>query len=303
MSSKLQPVRPEDIPLGIPLAWHVYDKLGNLLLSEGSMVETQRQIDNLCASGLFREKSAVNRNWAKPVVRAEPAGKPKLVEKSKPVAQIEDLLDIKIGIGDTVQLQDTSSDKQRYFVKMIGFLNKRSVLVSHPRQNDKLSFIKEGAGFLVRGFAGTKTYEFNSNVISVSLSPYPYIHLAFPAQVKTINMRGAVRIKLRLVCSIESQVTGLKMSAIIEDMSISGARIQATKAFGEAGEAVSVGMRMQVGEENQVFLVSAVIRNVHQEMDSQTGNEIFMHGMEFVQTQSVDLTVLQNYIYKSMLEG
>jgi c-di-GMP-binding flagellar brake protein YcgR len=62
-------------------------------------------------------------------------------------------------------------------------------------------------------------------------------------------------------------------------------------------------MRMQMGEENQVFLVSAVIRNVHQEKDGQTGGEIYMHGMEFVQTQGVDLTVLQNYIYKSMLEG
>ena len=301
MSNKLQPVKPDDIPLGIPLAWHVYDKQGNLLLREGVMVETQRQIDTLCASGLFREKSVINRT--RPAVRTEPAGKSKPVEKSKPVTQIEDLLDVKIGIGDTVQLQDTSSDKQRYFVKMIGFLNKRSVLVSHPRQGDKLSFIKDGAGFLVRGFAGTKTYEFNSNVISVCLSPYPYLHLAFPAQVKTINMRGAIRIKLRLVCSIESQTTGAKVSAIIEDMSISGARIQATKAFGQVGDAVSVGLRMQVGEENQVFLVSAMIRNVHQEMDSQTGNEIFMHGMEFVQTQSVDLTVLQNYIYKSMLEG
>lgn len=301
MSNKLQPVKPDDIPLGMPLAWHVYDKQGNLLLREGVMVETQRQIDTLCASGLFREKSAINRTRS--AVRTEPAGKSKPVEKSKPLTQIEDLLDVKIGIGDTVQLQDTSSDKQRYFVKMIGFLNKRSVLVSHPRQGDKLSFIKDGAGFLVRGFAGTKTYEFNSNVISVCLSPYPYLHLAFPAQVKTINMRGAIRIKLRLVCSIESQTTGAKVSAIIEDMSISGARIQATKAFGQVGDAVSVGLRMQVGEENQVFLVSAMIRNVHQEMDSQTGNEIFMHGMEFVQTQSVDLTVLQNYIYKSMLES
>lgn len=301
MSSKLQPVRPEDIPLGVPLAWHVYDKSGNLLMREGALVENQRQIDGLCAKGLFREKIAVNRSRLEQ--RSEPEGKSRLAEKSMPAAQVEELLDLKISIGDTVQLQDISSDKQRYFVRMIGFLNKRSVLVSHPRQDEKLSYIKEGAGFLVRGFAGTKTYEFNSNVINVCLTPYPYLHLAFPAQVKSINMRGAVRIKLKLVCSIESQETGAKTVAIIEDMSISGARIQAGKPFGKVGEAVSMNLRLQVAEENQVFMISAMVRNVHQELDTQTGAEIYMHGMEFIQTQSVDLTVLQNYIYKSMLES
>lgn len=224
-------------------------------------------------------------------------------EKSKPAEKTEDLLSLKLTIGDTLQLQDFSSDKQRYLVNLIGFTNKKSVLVTHPRHDDKLSFIKEGQGFLVRGFAGTKTYEFNSNVISVCLTPYPYLHLAYPAQVKTTSMRGAVRIKLRLVCSVESQATGLKVPAFIEDMSISGARINARKTLGKVGDTVSVGLRMQIEGENQVFLVSSVIRNVRSEADGQTGEMIVMHGMEFVHTHSVDLMTLQNFIYKSMLEN
>ena len=298
MSSKLQQVKPEDIPLGMPLAWHVYDKSGNLLMQEGAVIETQKQIDGLCARGLYREKSQKN-------ARVEPVSQPaqKVAEKSLPAPQIVELLDLKLGIGDTVQMQDITSDKHRYFVRMIGFLNKRSVLVSHPRQEDKLSYIKEGAGFLVRGFAGTRTYEFNTNVINVCLTPYPYLHLAFPAQVRSINMRGAVRIKLKQVCSIESLDSGTKTSAIIEDMSISGARVQAGKPFGKVGEEVTISLRLQFAEENQVFMIPSMIRNVHQELDAQTGSEVYMHGMEFIQTQSVDLTVLQNYIYKFMLES
>jgi c-di-GMP-binding flagellar brake protein YcgR len=299
MKDKLQPVKLNEIQVGQPLIWTVYDKFGRLLLREGALVESQRQLEGLCENGLFRDgrNEAVNRKGAAGPAVSESVGKP------RPAEQVEDLQAIKLAIGDTVQLQDFSSDKQRYFVKLIGFMNRRSVLVSHPRQDDKLSFVKEGQSFQVRGFAGTKTYEFSSNVISVCLTPYPYLHLSFPPQVKTTNMRGAVRIKLRLPCSIESQAASLKVSAIIEDMSISGARIHAASAFGKVGDAVSVSLRMQVGGENQVFLVSAVIRNVSREKDSQTGSEITMHGMEFVQSVSVDLTVLQNYIYKSMLEG
>jgi hypothetical protein len=46
-----------------------------------------------------------------------------------------------------------------------------------------------------------------------------------------------------------------------------------------------------------------MIRNVRVEMDAQAGTEVVMHGMEFVHSQSVDLTLLQNFIYKSMLEA
>ncbi len=293
MENKLQSLGAGEIKVGRPLLWTLYDKAGRVLLREGTLIESLQQIDEVAGNGLFRERKAVSRADS----ASGGAGKHIAVE------QVEDLQAIKLAIGDTVQLQDFSFDKQRYFVKLIGFMNRRSVLVSHPRQDEKLSFVKEGQGFLVRGFAGTKTYEFSSNVISVCLTPYPYLHLAFPPQIKTTNMRGAVRIKLRLPCSIESQVTGQKVSAIIEDMSISGARIHASKAFGAVGDAVSVSLRMQVGGENQVFLVSAVVRNVSREKDSQTGGDIVMHGMEFVQSVSVDLTVLQNYIYKSMLES
>ena len=299
MSEKLLPVKLNEINVGMPLLWTVYDKEGRLLLRQGAVVETQRQLEGLCENGLFR-----NSKWD--AVVKKPSATPDSEAKGgkhAPAEKIEELQSIKLAIGDTIQLQDFSSDKQRYFVKLIGYTNKRSVLVSHPRQDDKLSFIKEGQGFLVRGFAGTKTYEFNTNVISVCLTPYPYLHLAYPAQVKSTNMRGAVRIKLRLVCSIESATTGLKVPAIIEDMSISGARIHCSKAFGHVGDAVTVGLRMQVGGETQVFLVSSLIRNVREENDSQTGEKIIMHGMEFVQSQDMDLTLLQNFIYKSMLEN
>ena len=307
MDDKLQPVRLNEIHIGRPLAWTVYDRDGRLLLREGAIVESQRQLEGLCESGLFRnvQWTPVVKGSARGNVEPSASGAEPTVGKSGHVEKVEDLTTLKLAIGDTLQLQDFSSDRQRTFVKLIGYTNKKSLLVSHPRQDEKLSYIKEGQGFLVRGFAGTKTYEFNTNVISVCLSPYPYLHLAYPAQVKTTNMRGAVRIKMRLVCSVESKASGQKAPAIIEDMSISGARIHCSKAFGEIGDMVSVGMRMrmQADGDNQVFLVSSVIRNLREDVDSQTGEKFVMHGMEFVQSESVDLPLLQNFIYKSMLES
>jgi c-di-GMP-binding flagellar brake protein YcgR len=294
MDDKLQPVRLSEIKIGRPLVWSVYDKFGRLLLGEGALVESQRQLDGLSDNGLFREDTGDD---------ASRRGPPETVhgKKGQPVEHFDDLMSLKLNIGDAVQLQDFSSDKNRVYVKLIGFFGKKSVLVSHPKHEDKLTFIKEGQSFLVRGFSGTKTYEFNSNVISVSLAPYPYLHLTYPPQVKTSHMRGAVRIKIKLVCSIEVKDSGLKVSAIVEDMSISGARIHASKPLGKVGDEVAIGLRMKVDDDYQVFLVNSVIRNVHAETDSQTGEHYVMHGMQFIQTVSVDLMMLQNFIYKSMV--
>ncbi len=292
MAHRFVPVKDREIEIGKPLAWSVYDKFGNLLLREGNQVDSQRQIEGLSENGLFRETIFVSRGRA-----------PEPQEEKASAEKYEDLQSVKLSIGDAVQLQDTSAGKQQYYVRLIGFLNKKSVLVSHPTVNDKLCFIKEGNGFLLRGFSGTKTFEFHTNVISVCLSPYPYLHLAFPPQVKTTNMRSSVRVKFKSVCSVESLVTGDKVAATIEDMSISGARIHAKKAFGKVGENVTISLRLQVENETQIFNVPAIVRNLSMETDSQTGGEVVMHGLQFVPTLTMDLTMLQNVIYKRMLEA
>src|SRR5512136_666879 len=149
-------------------------------------------------------------------------------------AASSDLYSVKIGIGDIVQLQDFSPAKQRYYVKLIGYLNKKSVLVSHPVYNEKLLFVKKGESFLVRGFSGTKTYEFTADVINVCLTPYPYLHLSFPPKISTVNMRSALRAKIRLACSVKS-TDDEATPGTIEDMSISGARIHSKTEFGRVG--------------------------------------------------------------------
>lgn len=295
MDTQLQPVRQADIQVGKPLVWTVYDKFGRLLMREGAIVESQRQLEGLSENGLFRD---LNEAPVRRGVASEAAEKPATPEAS----QNEELRALKLNIGDAIQLQDYSADKHRYFVKLIGYAERKSLLVSHPTLNDKLSFVKDGDSYLVRGFSGTKTYEFNASVLAVCLTPYPHLHLTYPAQVKTVNMRGAVRIKLRLVCTLETTAGGAKLPAVIEDLSISGARVRADKAFGQVGDKVTVGLRLQIEGESQVFLVQAVIRNVRGEPDSQTGRPVIMHGLEFVQTMSLELTMLQNYVYRSMLE-
>lgn len=293
MAYRLVPVRDREIEIGKQLIWSVYDKFGNLLLREGNLVSSQRQIDGLSANGLFRETVFVSLNR-----NTENA-----VEKPPVNEQYAELLSIKLATGDALQLQDISAGRQQYYVRLIGYVSKKSVLVTHPTINDKLCFIKEGHGFQLRGFSGTQAFEFNTDVVSVCLSPYPYLHLAFPARVKTTTKRGAVRVKFKTVCSVELLASGAKVAATVEDMSISGALIQAREALGEVGDEVVVSLRLPSESETRIYTVHAMVRNVSRETDSLTGGEIVSHGMQFSEEMTMDLTMLQNVIYKRMLEA
>lgn len=213
---------------------------------------------------------------------------------------ISELLSIKLGIGDVMQLQDFSSSKDQYYVKLIGYLNKKSVLVSHPMLGEKLVFVKKGESYLVRGFSGTKTYEFTANVINVCLTPYPYLHLSFPAQVMTVNMRDALRIKLKLVCSVKAKSAAVPITASIVDMSPSGVLIQSKFELGQLGEEVEVSFRLPVDDEVVLFTMPSLIRNVGSEIEQPNGEKLIQRGMQFLKMEGNERLALQNYIYKQM---
>jgi len=214
-----------------------------------------------------------------------------------------DLFSVKIGIGDIVQLQDFASSKQYHYVKLIGYLNKKSVLVTHPMQDEKLLFVKKGESFLVRGFSGTKTYEFTADVITVCLAPYPYLHLSFPPKVSTINMRSALRAKIRLACSVKSRNGEEATPGTIEDMSISGARIHSKIEFGRVGDEVEVSFRLPIDGEEQLFMVPAIIRNEGSIADNIGEEKIFLSGVEFHQPDGYERTLVHNFIYKNLAEN
>lgn len=217
--------------------------------------------------------------------------------------ELSDLQSVKVGIGDVVQLQDFASGRQRHYVKIIGYLFKKSVVVSHPVLDEKLLFIKKGESFKVRGFSGTRTYEFTADVVNVCLQPYPYLHLSYPARISTVNMRAALRIKVKLVCSVKPRDSDQSMPATIEDMSISGARIQSRLRLGSVGDKLEVSFRLPVDGVEQLLVVPATLRNVGNDTDESGAAKPVLSGLEFHQPEGVERTYLHNYIYKCMAES
>jgi c-di-GMP-binding flagellar brake protein YcgR len=222
---------------------------------------------------------------------------------------VENLLALDLGIGDALQLQDSSASNLRYYVKLIGFLNKAGIIVSHPMQDGGLLPLEYGKPFLVRGFSGRKTYEFGATVLSSNSTPYPHLHLSFPKRIDCKTMLAALRIKPRSLAGwIEggragSDVTRIPMSIV--DMSTSGVRVHAEMQFGKIGDEIKVVFSLPVDDEQQSFSIPAVIRKSYSEAapESLGGADVMMHGLEFIQPEGSVRMALQGYIYKTMAGG
>lgn len=209
----------------------------------------------------------------------------------------EDFLCMAANIGDALQLQDLGVQGQRYIAKLIGYLNKCSITVTQPKAGDTLVEVAVGDQFFVRGFAGAKTYEYNATVLAVSSLPYPHLHLSFPEQVSTLQMRGAIRIKTKLPCFIVAAVNGLKMPAAINDLSTSGASIISNVKLGQRGEPIQINVNLPIEGEEQAHAISAIIRNV----SDITAENSVTYGVEFVSTTNRARIALQTYVYSILL--
>jgi c-di-GMP-binding flagellar brake protein YcgR len=233
------PVRKRDIGLGKPLPWAVYDGHGNLVLNRGCIVETETQFEALTESGLYRERHAGDES-SRSRRDGQDTGDSGAVEHAAERAASLD--EIKLAIGDFFQIQaQVEQAENRYYVRLIGYLKGKSVLVTVPEADGRLCLVREGQAFVVRFFAGKNAYAFTANVLRSSNIPFPHMHLSYPSQVRGLVVRTGERVPVRIICAVAVQ-DGTKTVAaagLLTNLSVSGAMLSSKSRLGPAVDQVS----------------------------------------------------------------
>jgi len=207
----------------------------------------------------------------------------------------DDLLSLPVHVGDAWQLQADRLGKQRYFAKLIGYLNQRSLIVM-VFGADTLPAI--GDGFSVRGFIGNKTYEFYSHVTGVSNSPYPHLHLDFPKQTQTRLMRRAIRVRTQLPAVASGLPSNLKATLVVSEISATGAGLSADVFLGTVGDYITLNFSIPSEGVDQFYNIPVVIRNVADAVDA---SYALQYGVEFVAVTDILRSALQEYLCVKLL--
>lgn len=280
----LIPLTEEEIPLGKPLPWNIVDSDGKVLFPHSKVVDNKPLLLQLLKLGLFRNAQQNSENTAAQIAE-------------RPVSKLEQ---IQLAPGDLIQLQTMSAtNAERYQVRMIGFHAPVSLLVTAPTSQGKLVFVKEGQQLLVRGFVGKDAVAYKTRVLKSNLSPFPYLHLAYPDSVQSMRIRSSARVSVDLVTAINRDNGAAQASARMTDISVGGARLLSPRPVANKDEVIKVSFRINPAGLDVYMTVSARVRAVSadESQDSQIAT-----GIEFIDISEQDRLYLTNMVYQNLLK-
>jgi c-di-GMP-binding flagellar brake protein YcgR len=213
-------------------------------------------------------------------------------------------LELKHNIGDTVQLQFfPGKEEDRYYVKLIGFLDGKSIMVTTPRSQGAALRINTAQEFIVRLVSGNSAKGFNAATIHASSHPYPHLHLTFPTKLESTTVRKAERVDCTLIVSVQNDEDGKAFnegkSAAMKNLSTAGAQITSNEPLGEVGEKISITCKVTVATFEQYLNINGIIRRTSENEDAKTGQ--YQYGIEFIVPNDSNKLLLHGFIYEKML--
>lgn len=344
---RLISVEKDELRIGLPLPFALYDLKRNVMLERGSVIADATHLKSILATNPLRELSAHTEydnvvasrsedphitDFTSAITQGtshiEPSvasllsqlddfkamDKPVEVAAEKPATRAANgkgestfsFLDMRLRVGDRIQLQlPASMGTERYVVRLIGYVEGSSVLVSTPTAGGMSVPVRNGDNVVARVFTSRTAFAFDSVIDRVSTIPYNYLHLSYPSIVQGAIVRQAPRIKTRIIASVAvgSGATEEKHSAVIQNISARGALISMRQALSKNAPPLTVSFRINLHGVDSHLHVRAAIRNV--QLDDKDPNDPLKHhhGVEFLELLPTDNMILQSLIYQQMIEN
>lgn len=315
----LQPLRKDDLQIGKPIPYAVYDKERVLLLGHGCTIESEFVLQTLREQGMFMDEGSrvqgkgllygpsvldSQRVSAEVNERRGPAAEDLPIAKAEQELAAESVVgfeDTTLRMGDPLQVRFDDGTDDRYAVRLIGAVEKRSLLVSHPIANGSMIFVKDGERLKVKALRGKFAYSFDTSVLKCQLAPYPYLHVTFPNLVRCTAVRKTHRIQLNAVASVGRVGQRGRVACNMKDLSIAGMLVHVPRELAVVGTEVEVAFRLQVSGEPVTFDVPGSIRNARD--PEEPSSQYRACGLEFAELDRPQRNALQLFIYERMLSG
>jgi len=283
-------LKDDEVAVDVPLPWNLLDAEGTVLFEQSCVIGNPALLAQLQKLGLYRCVPG-DAEPEKPEPEPEP-------EPPAPEIHTCSLAQVQLAPGDHVQLQSLHGNStERYQVRMIGYHAPVSLMVTAPMLQGRLVFIREGQQFLVRGFVGKDAVAYRTRVLKSQLTPFPYLHLAYPETVQSMRIRSSARVPVDLVASVVSPAG--PGSARIVDISVGGARMFSSRVVARKDEEIRMSFRINPAGLDVYLTLRGRIRAVQQD---ESRPEIVVTGVEFHSLSEQERLYLTNMVYQNLLK-
>jgi hypothetical protein len=291
----LQSVPIEDIPIGRPLPWRLYDRNGYIVFARGEMVASREQLESLLGEGLLRDTDALPQthetgDWI----------------EFKQIApdRIFPPPGIKPQIGERVQLRLLNRNLRTYYsARLIGYINDLSILVTTPMVSGTPLILAEGELVEVRMVTGSNIYALQASIQRLCISPVHYMHLDYPSEVRVQKLRKSPWARINLGVSV-TDAQGAHEAARLVNISPDGAQLHAPPTLGKAGDTLRLSLHVTLDELKTTLNLDATILHAHA---PQSGREaeagMLEYGIAFNNVTATDALWLKGMVYQHIAEG
>ncbi|WP_455203554.1 flagellar brake protein [Kaarinaea lacus] len=216
--------------------------------------------------------------------------------------------ELALDIGDVLQMQFLPDESHaRHYVKVIGYLPDRSLIVTTPHINGKVMLVREGQRVAIRIMSRVNIIAFTGSVLRSCARPYPYLHISYPEELQTLALRSAERVSFSTTAQVRESRLGAgastpMTSVTVQDISTTGALLIHSAPLGEVKDLLSMYMPMQVANGEEKFNTVAIIRNVRERKTAE-GQVEYLHGVEFQMAGRSDVIMLHAFVYEHIAKA
>ena len=209
---------------------------------------------------------------------------------------MEDKKEFKVKLGDHVQLQFIPDDgRDRLNARVIGHAPNKSIIISAPTVNGKISLLRENQRFVARMLQGNNVYGFESEVLKYYTLPFPHVHLSQPAEIESITVRGSRRVNTELVISAQKDADSPINAATMLNTSGTGALVQCKHALGDLQDRMLISVELTISGITRYLRFAAIIRNLTLPEDNPS-NDSYRYGVEFVDLDDEQKLIINAYV-------
>lgn len=213
--------------------------------------------------------------------------------------------ELNLKIGDRLQLEPPAQLKaDRCIVRVLGYLENVSLLVTAPFGNGMYLPLLEGEVVFIRGFSRRCAFGFNASIRRVCKLPFNYLHLSFPDEVRGTIIRKSPRVKTRIITTITASggIEDAPQTGTITNLSSTGAQLTAKKSLGDVGEKIKLAFRVSLYDMDTFLTTFGTIRRVFSEEKRGALDSQVRYGIEFNDLEPNDRIILQSLIYQQMID-
>jgi len=189
---------------------------------------------------------------------------------------------------------------KQYNARLVGAIpNEHVMLMIEDEYLDPESFLT-GVDIYCCHVSNESFQTFKSKIIKCSLSPFTYLLITYPKEIKRLSAKRDVRFDVDLVALLhqhnDKEGKEKLVTARLLNIGVGGVLSTTSEAVGMIGDDVEIEVPLPCAEMQVDLRLKAKIKSINDETDLR-GRVNFRYGMQFIELRPRESLYLKSYLF------